>query len=194
MIILGVSLSCIAPIMLVSMELFPSMSPIWYYIANGSTGLINWLAVALSSVADILRPQYRASGFGLILACFSLGFALSPMIGATFNHIHASLFCCITLLMAWINTMCFLPETLPEEAALEAKSVRNQRNTGRTTLQTIKAFITRPIQEISILNRNRLFRLLSILAFFSGMVSSADQTILIYYVKERLLLESDWSL
>jgi Na+/melibiose symporter-like transporter len=190
MILLGISLSCVSPVILVSMQLLPSMSPLWYYISSGSTGLVNWLAVALSSVADILLPQYRASGFGLVLACFSLGFAVSPMIGATFNHFHSSLFCCMTLIVAWINAICFLPETLPEDAAIEAKNIRNQRNAGVTALQAVKAFFMRPIQEISILNRNQLFRMLSILAFFSGMVSSADQTILIYYVKERLYFDN----
>jgi DHA1 family tetracycline resistance protein-like MFS transporter len=39
---------------------------------------------------------------------------------------------------------------------------------------------------MSILNRDSFFRLLSSLAFASGMVSSADSTLLIYYVEERL--------
>jgi hypothetical protein len=34
------------------------------------------------------------------------------------------------------------------------------------------------------LNRNRLFRLLSLLAFFSGMVTSGDHTLFIYYIEE----------
>lgn len=43
----------------------------------------------------------------------------------------------------------------------------------------------RPIWELSILNRNRLFRLLSCLAFFNTMAASGDRTLLIYYVQEQ---------
>lgn len=50
----------------------------------------------------------------------------------------------------------------------------------------VSRILARPIQELSILNRNYFFRLLSILAFFSAMSNSADQTLLIYYVEDRL--------
>mmetsp|Transcript_1108 Transcript_1108/g.1989 ORF Transcript_1108/g.1989 Transcript_1108/m.1989 type:complete len:267 (-) Transcript_1108:2796-3596(-) len=39
---------------------------------------------------------------------------------------------------------------------------------------------------MAILNRNSFFRLISLLAFFSGMVASGDQVLLIYYLEERL--------
>jgi DHA1 family tetracycline resistance protein-like MFS transporter len=50
----------------------------------------------------------------------------------------------------------------------------------------VKWLIVRPIREISILNRNTFFRLISLLAFFSGMVSSGDQLLLVYYLEEQL--------
>jgi len=50
----------------------------------------------------------------------------------------------------------------------------------------MKRFVYRPIKEMAILNRNTFFRLISLLAFFSGMVSSGDQVLLTYYVEERL--------
>merc|ERR1711862_1091999 len=46
--------------------------------------------------------------------------------------------------------------------------------------------LLRPMRDLSILNRNYLFRILSLLAYFSGVVVAADQTLLIYYVEERL--------
>merc|ERR1712060_995357 len=42
----------------------------------------------------------------------------------------------------------------------------------------------RPAKELMILNRNKLFRLLSLLAFFSGIVRNADITLFLYYVEE----------
>jgi DHA1 family tetracycline resistance protein-like MFS transporter len=50
----------------------------------------------------------------------------------------------------------------------------------------MKFCFLRPFKELSILNRNRLFQLLSALAFFSGMSASADQTLLIYYAEDYL--------
>lgn len=47
-------------------------------------------------------------------------------------------------------------------------------------------FFSRPFREMAILNRDVFFRLISILAFFSGMVSSGDQVLLVYYLEERL--------
>jgi DHA1 family tetracycline resistance protein-like MFS transporter len=43
---------------------------------------------------------------------------------------------------------------------------------------------------MSILNRNAFFRRLSSLAFFTGMVSSGDQVLLIYYLEETLRFTS----
>lgn len=45
--------------------------------------------------------------------------------------------------------------------------------------------ILRPFRELLILNRNTFFRLLSILAFFSGISTSGDQTLLLYYAEQR---------
>jgi DHA1 family tetracycline resistance protein-like MFS transporter len=61
---------------------------------------------------------------------------------------------------------------------------RNRQN--KSVLQNLKYGFLRPFQELSILNRNRLFQLLSALAFFSGMSASADQTLLIYYSEDHL--------
>ena len=185
---LGLTLSCLSPICLVLLQLRPSMSPTWYYVASGSTGLVNWIAVALSALADVLSPKFRAAGFGLLLAGFSLGFALSPMLAAIFNHFQVSIVCCSILMMAWLSTVFCLPETLPPEVAAESARVRRAEQQVRepTRWGRILHIALRPLREIAILNRNSLFRLLSALAFFSGMVATADRTLLIYYVEERL--------
>lgn len=171
------------------------MSPTWYYVASGSTGLVNWIAVALSALADVLSPKFRAAGFGLLLAGFSLGFALSPMLAAIFNHFQVSIVCCSILTVAWLSTVFCLPETLPPDVAAEAARVRldeqqhqQQQHVGggSTRWRKIWYVILRPVRELAILNRNSLFRLLSALAFFSGMVATADRTLLLYYVEERL--------
>jgi DHA1 family tetracycline resistance protein-like MFS transporter len=54
-----------------------------------------------------------------------------------------------------------------------------------TRMDVWKYTLLRPGREIMILNRNKLFRLLSALAFFSGCVSTADHTLFLYYAEEN---------
>jgi DHA1 family tetracycline resistance protein-like MFS transporter len=168
------------------MQLDPNMSPTWYYAAGSCTGLVNWIAVALSSLSDVMPPKWRAPSFGLLLAGFSLGFAMAPLLALMFDHFQVSLFSFTLILSGFILTALFFPETLPPEVAEEAASIRAEQDPSTNLWEKTKWTTMRPFRELSILNRNRLFRLLSTLAFFSGMVTSADQTLLLYYVEERL--------
>lgn len=52
--------------------------------------------------------------------------------------------------------------------------------------RTMRLVFVKPFVEMSILNRNCFFRLISALAFFTGMVNSADQVLLIYYLEDHL--------
>lgn len=126
--------------------------------------------------------------FGLLLSGFSLGFALSPILALAFTHYGVSILSLSLLIGGFVYSLFYLPETLSEEAAQAARDQRTEyrRNEDESTLQCFARALTRPIKELSILNRNNLFRLLSALAFFSGMSSSADQTLLVYYVEDRL--------
>lgn len=163
------------------------MSPGWYYAAGSITGLVNWIAVALSALSDVMPPKWRAPSFGLLLAGFSLGFALAPLLAIFLNHFQVSCFALTMVVMGVVITILFMPETLSPAAAAEAADCRAaQFHTHRTCAGKFAWGALRPLRELSILNRSRLFRLLSALAFFSGMVSSADHTLLIYYVEERL--------
>jgi len=222
--ILGLVLGTVPPLMLVLIQIFPSMSPWSYYSAHAMTGLVNWIAVALSSLADVLPQQYRAPGIGLLLAGFMFGFSLSPILSMLLTKLTLSIVSLSTVLVGLMSSILFLPETLPPEVALQAKQRRQEAmeaefddaardenltstymypyeevpgggNTRRRKRRMkrlkkwcslAKHMITRPIRELSILNRNHFFRLISSLAFFSGMVSSGDQVLLIYYLEERL--------
>lgn len=163
------------------------MNPFWYYAAGSLNGIVNWVAVALSSLSDVMPAKWRAPSFGLLLAGFSLGFALAPLLAIVFNHFQVSVFSFSLMVLGFLLTVAFFPETLPPEAAAEAAQTRANEYTEHTTIAgKILWSAVRPLRELSILNRNQLFRLLSVLAFFSGMVTSADHTLLIYYVEERL--------
>lgn len=186
LLIAGVFLSVLSPICLVLIQIFPVMSPMWYYVAHSATGLVNWIAVALSAFSDVMPPQWRAASFGMLLAGLFLGFAMSPSLALMLSHFQVSVMACIMILLGFLNTIIFFPETLLPEKAAQASAVRSAQMDGMTKSERIWWNIKRPAWELSILNRSEFFRLLSLLAFFSGMVSSGDQTLLIYYVEERL--------
>jgi hypothetical protein len=184
--VLGLLMSCLSPLALVLLQLNPTMSPNWYYAAGAFTGLINWTTVALSSLGDVMPPKWRAPSFGLLLAGFSLGFALAPQLALLLGHLGVSVFALVTVLLGLMVTVLFFPETLTPEQAAEARDIRRALVAGMTPSEKILWNVKRPVWELSILNRNRLFRLLSLLAFFSGMVTSGDRTLIIYYIEERL--------
>jgi MFS family permease len=162
------------------------MSPSWYYSAGALTGLVNWVAVALSSLSDVMPPKWRAPSFGMLLAGFSLGFALAPQLALLFGHWFVSLLALANVWVGLLVIVFFFPETVSPETAVRASVVREEMSQGLKGAQRILWNLYRPMWELSILNRSRLFRLLSLLAFFSGVVSSGDSTLLIYYIEERV--------
>ena len=150
------------------------MSPAWYYGAGGLSGLVSWIAVALSALSDVMPPRWRAPSFGLLLAGFSLGFAMAPSLALLLGHFWVSVMALGTVLASVVVVIFFFPETLPPELAAEARDVREEQTEGLTVHKKVLWWLYRPIWELSILNRNHLFRLLSTLAFFSGLVSSGE--------------------
>ena len=70
-----------------------------------------------------------------------------------------------------------MPETLSSDAAEKARLKRlSELPIMDTQMDVLKYYLLRPIKELLILNRNKLFCLLSALAFFSGCISTADHT------------------
>jgi MFS family permease len=162
------------------------MSPSWYYTVGALTGMVNWIAVALSSLSDVMPPKWRAPSFGLLLAGFSLGFALAPQLALLFGHWYVSLLALANIWLGLLVIVFFFPETVSPETAVRASAVRAEMSRGLEGAQRIMWNLYRPMWELSILNRSRLFRLLSLLAFFSGMVTAGDRTLLLYYIEERV--------
>lgn len=172
--------------MLVLVQMVPSMSPTYYYAFGSLTGLINWIAVALSSLSDVMPPQWRAASFGMLLAGLFMGFAAAPSLALLLSHFKVSVAAFAMVVFAFINAVLFFPETLSPEKAAIAKEMRRGQVAGMTTTERVFWNLKRPAWELSILNRSDFFRLLSVLAFFSGMVSAGDQTLLLYYAEDRL--------
>jgi len=188
LLILGQMFAVLGPFSLVMIQTFPSSNPNWYYVADSAGGLISWISLALSALSDVMPKQWRAPTFGLLLSGFSVGFALSPVLALGFSHYGVSLLSLSLLIVGFFYSLFYLPETLSPETAEAARNQRSEyhRRSDESKMHCFLRTLARPVKELSILNRNNLFRLLSSLAFFSGMSSSADQTLLLYYVEDRL--------
>ena len=107
--LLGIFLSLLAPTCLVLMQLIEKMSPNYYYVCNASTGLVNWVAIALSALSDVMPKRWRAPSFGLLLAGFSLGFAFSPLLALIFSHLGVSIFSLSLLVGGFLFAAFLLP-------------------------------------------------------------------------------------
>ena len=216
----------IPPFFLFLIQYIPTMNPWWYYTTSSMTGLVSWIAIALSALNDVLPREFRGPGIGLLFAGFLFGISLAPTLSLFLKRTQLTIVSFIVIAFGFIMTCLFVPETLKPQVAQETKRrriLREQRSheqelqvrihnqhdqNGNGSFvsflllplrqlccfggrlgwlgQTIKLIIFRPIHEMSILNRNNFFRLISALAFFTGMVQSGDQVLLLYYLEDQL--------
>jgi MFS transporter, DHA1 family, tetracycline resistance protein len=206
--IIGIFLSSLSCIALLWTVLQPNLDPLWYYITKSANGIVHWMVMALSIVTDCLEEDKRAAGVGLLLAGFWLGLCIGPtmaMIYSSYPIVVVVIVSCLFQGMGLLLAICWIPETLsPDEAHVALQKQQQQQLQERTVLEqqqkqpnNVKRcynvihpsllkyggrMMIRPIRELAILNRNQILRLLAILAFFSGMATSGDQTLLLYYV------------
>lgn len=108
------------------------------------------------------------------------------MIAVFFNHFQVAALSCAINAGAVVVALIFSPETVPPHIAEEARIRQEQKTADRSRTGQLLWNLMRPIRELSIINRNSFFRLLSLLAFFNGMVTAGDKTLLIYYVDSKL--------
>ena len=102
------------------------------YIVMGFAPTLSWLFVgrliagmagasftpAYAYVADISAPEKRAQSFGLISACFGIGFILGPALGGLLGGLgpRAPFFAAAVLsLINFVYGVLVLPESLPPE-------------------------------------------------------------------------------
>ena len=102
LILLGIGLSLLGPINLVLMQILDNYSPYPYYASHAISGVVSWIATALSAISDAMPPMYRAPAFGMVLAGFSLGFALSPVLAVFLSHLGVSVLSLAILLGGFI--------------------------------------------------------------------------------------------
>jgi DHA1 family tetracycline resistance protein-like MFS transporter len=209
-ILCGMGLACISPICLVLLVGQPNMTPRWYFITTaGHGGLVNWFAVALSALSDVIQPKWRAPSFGLLSATFAIGYAIGPSLALQVGHKAISFLSCALVCATFVLAIFWYPETLPKHVQIASRDCARREEDDfvlgsipsrsappsdtvpgpdglRIKVLFIAHCLCRPIREMSILNRSYTLRMLSLLAFFSGMVGSADGAFIICYAEDQL--------
>lgn len=196
---LSTFLSIIAPLVLVLMEFYESLDPFWFFFGKCMTGFINVIAIVTSSLSDVVPPVWRAPTFGVIMAGNAVGFVFSPLFALKLGEVGVSIFSLTLSITAFLMAMFYVPETLPKERSNEVLRIRLQEHDSGPVHYgflfrggQLCHSIIRPFRELSILNRDKMFRRLTVLASVSSMLISVDQSLLLYYVEDQLgLNDSD---
>lgn len=101
------------------------------------------------------------------------------------NHLYATIFSAVVRLSGLLFAIVMLPETLPDEVAKHNKeTIETNTSSGEANLVLDTAL--RPLKEILILGRNRTLILITIAAFLSKFVFSADISLFFFYVENVL--------
>lgn len=165
----------------------PLSNPWVFYYTRSLHGIINWTAIALSAISDVMPPQLRAPAVGVLMAAYWFGVCIGPTIAAFLGYLNAVVFSCFVAVLSILFAVFFVPETvLPTIASQTRTRHRRQQRVHDNMLQSICWNFLRPFREISIVNRDGFFRLISVLAFFNGMVTSGDKILLLYYAESKL--------
>eukprot|EP00814_Leptocylindrus_danicus_P006920 CAMPEP_0116046834 /NCGR_PEP_ID=MMETSP0321-20121206/28506_1 /TAXON_ID=163516 /ORGANISM="Leptocylindrus danicus var. danicus, Strain B650" /LENGTH=467 /DNA_ID=CAMNT_0003528547 /DNA_START=270 /DNA_END=1673 /DNA_ORIENTATION=- len=180
----GIALAILPTVVFVIINFHKTMSPAWYFVTKGLTGLIDWLPIIISSMADILPSKWRAPCFGLLYAGFALGVAVAPLLALLLDDKGIAIVSAAIGAGAWIFTVVALPETLSRDIADGVYDARIREDIVER--HKLSSILTRPIEELKIINRNNLFRLLAVITFLSRMVFGGVYALLVYYLQHEL--------
>lgn len=179
-ILTGLFVSLLPQIFLLLVQEIESMSPYWYYAISACTGCISWFAIMVSSVSDVIAPKWRTAAYGITSVGFSIGFSLSPAIAEFLSDDVAIMTSLFFLFGGFLFAYVAIPETL-------SKDISSSVSEGRHNEEfSVKKVLMRPIRDLAILNRVKLFRMLAIANCLSYMAFSAEYTLIIYYVTDEM--------
>ena len=185
----------ILPAVVFSMLLYiPEMNPFWYYAANSVAGSINLLSLVFAALADVMPADLLAPAMGLVMSGFYGGFALGPTCATLMSPLDSSLLSTALLVMAVVFGALFIPETRPQEETPNDSAIvdmADPETLSHCSLKWLYQTATRPLRDVSILNRNWTLRLLTAGSFFSAMVFAADSTLVLYYIENTLGVQTN---
>lgn len=187
LILLGIFVSLVPALVFFVTQHVPTFDPFWYYVASSLTGAINFMTLMFAALSDVVPVEYRAPSYGLMLAGFYGGFAVSPSFPLFLTSQHVGALSFFLILGSLLVAAILLPETLSFEIRQENLQSRESREAPSSALGwRIWVTATRPFREVTILNRDWVIRLVAASSFFSAMVFASDATLVMYYIEDQL--------
>jgi Na+/melibiose symporter-like transporter len=164
----------------------PKLNPLWFYISSSLSGIVSYLGTAFPGLSDTVALEFRASSFGLFLACFYGGFSFAPSIALLLSPPQVSALAFLLTSIGFLTAFACLPETISREILERNISHRELEVYSSSVRSIFWRTMQRPFREVLILNVDWTIRLVSCISFFSSMGFAADATILVYYIEDEL--------
>lgn len=161
------------PLAVLLCHLMLGSSLLFYYPASALGGAVSIISITLAYIADLLTPCYRATGFGALMASFSVGILIGPAIGSMLDPLAATYGACGCGLLCILYVYFLVPESLSPEAMLEAQRMQDS-NQAKALGHT---------GGLRILFRSKLFKRLTVCLMVSGIVTDGLADLLIQYFK-----------
>lgn len=193
----------ILPVLVLYLHITCHITYLWFYLIQVATSALSATTISLAYLADLMQPQHRAASFGIIMAVFSLAIIIGPLVGGMLTVQTALKTAMAGCLVALVYTYIFLPESLSEEARMEAKEkqyIRNnsginnnsgiQQHQGSSMISIIKSMGTSLVEmwraPLAILTRSPLYKRLTITLMITAVVSEGLMDVLTQYVQIKL--------
>lgn len=174
---------------LVMMLLVKSVNPMWYFVAHFCTGFADWLPLTFAAISDIMPGNLRTSSYALVLVKLYLALAGAPYLVTTLSHLLMSIIALGIAIFSFFYAWFSMKETLSFETSITSEINRRQENRDQTWTNSFLGPISSLLRHLSILNRTKIIRLLSIVSFVTALTYATDQTFIVYYLEDRLSFE-----
>jgi len=120
----------LGPIALVMIQTIPGMNPLYFY-------LVSFLSLSFAVISDSVPVEYRTPSFGVVLAGFYGGFALSPFLAIPMGHLQVSILSSVLAGASFVYVLLCFPETLPEAVRSRNQEMAREERTGREGTQRL---------------------------------------------------------
>lgn len=180
---LAVFLINLSPIVLVLIQIFPTLDPTWVFVATACSGICGWLGPSFTIISDLVPPRLRPVGFSLIFILVSIAIPLLPEVSAIYGHFVASTLAVTFNILGLVISAFILPETLSQENKEKAIQARREEVDSGMTFFSL---LLQPAKELAVVNKDAFFRLISTVIILVGIVKAGERIDLLYYLQGQL--------
>ena len=175
--------SSFSPVILLLIQVFPTIDPTWYYVANVLSARPSLVGINSVIMSDIVKPDLRVLAFSLSRMFVFLATPLVPAVAARFGYLTSSILVVIFCVIGLILSVTILPETLSSEDKETAIQKRqDELQSGTTFFSTI----FQPVKELEILNRNMFLFLASMICCLNEIVKAGERGVFLYFIQGQL--------